>query len=24
MKIDIYKTKNKYPIIYCDPPWDYS
>ncbi len=24
MKVDIYKTKNKYPIIYCDPPWDYS
>lgn len=24
MKIDIYNTKNKYNIIYADPPWQYS
>ena len=24
MKIDIYKTENKYGIIYADPPWRYD
>lgn len=24
MKVDIYKTKNKYKIIYADPPWEYK
>ena len=24
MKIDIYKTENKYDIIYADPPWRYD
>ena len=24
MKIDIYKTENKYGIIYADPPWLYD
>ena len=24
MKIDIYKTKKKYNIIYADPPWSYK
>lgn len=24
MKIDIYKTENKYDIIYADPPWQQS
>ena len=24
MKVDIYNTKNKYSIIYADPPWQYK
>jgi N6-adenosine-specific RNA methylase IME4 len=24
MKIDLYNTKNKYQIIYADPPWEYK
>lgn len=24
MKVDIYNTKNKYQIIYADPPWKYG
>lgn len=24
MKVDIYKTKKKYNIIYADPPWSYK
>lgn len=23
MKVDIYNTKNKYSIVYADPPWQY-
>lgn len=24
MKVDIYSTRNKYDIIYADPPWSYN
>lgn len=24
MKVDIYNTRNKYDIIYADPPWSYN
>lgn len=24
MKVDIFNTKNKYQIIYADPPWEYK
>ena len=24
MEVNIYQTKNKYSIIYADPPWSYN